>query len=210
MFLDFHSLHRFLTLRKQISYENVCLKRYVNLKLKINSIYKQLIDQARPDDLHYLCNSSLLLPSWFIQRHFNKNLSNSQFFYLFFNNAKTRNVRWRKMDLIVRHVSYFKFAARAIKPHFHATFVFFFFLESEYCLRYGKTGNTKLATCFASLLQNRLNSDVARYIYHPHKTCHATDRIRLLTGLNMGNKTSCTFFCCPFFRTFSALRAAKP
>ena len=87
---------------------------------------------------------------------------------------------------------------------------FFFFLESEYCLSYGKTGNTKLATCFPSLLQNRLNSDVARYIYHPHKTCLATDQIRLLTGLNMGNKTSCTFFCCPFFRTFSALRAAKP
>ena len=148
----------------QISYENVFLKRHVNLKLKINSIYKQLIDQARPDDLHYLCNSSLLLPSWFIQRHFNNNLSNRQFFYLLFNNANTRNVRWSKIDLIVRHVSYFKFPARAIKPHFHATL--FFFLESEYCLRYGKTGNKKRATCFESLLQNRLNSDVARYTTH--------------------------------------------
>ena len=29
---------RFLTLRNQILYENVCVKRYVNLKLKINSI----------------------------------------------------------------------------------------------------------------------------------------------------------------------------
>ena len=77
---------------------------------------------------------------------------------------RTRNVRWSKMDLIVRHVSYFKFRARAIKPHFHATL--FFFLESEYCLRYGKTGNKKRATCFESLLQNRLNSDVARYTTH--------------------------------------------
>ena len=111
----------------------------------------------------------------------------------------TRNVRWSKIDLIVCHVSYFKFAARAIKPHFHATFVFFFFLVSEYCLRYGKTGNTKLATCFASLLQNRLNSDVARYIYHPHKTCLATDQIRLLTGLNMGMQNKLHVFLLPVF-----------
>ena len=42
----------------------------------------------------------------------------------------------------------------------------FFFLESEYCLRYGKKGNKKRATCFASLLQNGLNSGVARYTAH--------------------------------------------
>ena len=30
-------------------------------------------------------------------------------------------------------------------------------------LRYGKKGNKKLATCLATLLQNELNSDVARF-----------------------------------------------
>ena len=36
------------------------------------------------------------------------------------------SVLWSKIDLIVRHVSYFKFDSRAIKPHFHATLGFFF------------------------------------------------------------------------------------
>ena len=35
------------------------------------------------------------------------------------------NFLWSKIDLIVRHVSYFKFDSRAIKPHFHATPGFF-------------------------------------------------------------------------------------
>ena len=43
------------------------------------------------------------------------------------------SVLWSKIDLIVRHVSYFKFDSRAIKPHFHAT-LGFFFQESEYLL----------------------------------------------------------------------------
>ena len=60
-------------------------------------------------------------------------LSNGQFSYLFFTKAITRNVLWSKIDLIVRQVSYFKFAARVIKPHFQATPGFF--LESEYCQR---------------------------------------------------------------------------
>ena len=33
-------------------------------------------------------------------------------------------------------------------------------------LGYVKTGNKKRATCFATLLQNELNSDVARFITH--------------------------------------------
>ena len=33
----------------------------------------------------------------------------------------------------------------------------------EFCLRHGKTGNKKSATCFATLLQNELNGDVARF-----------------------------------------------
>ena len=45
---------------------------------------------------------------------------------------------------------------------------------------------------------------------HPQKTCLATDQIKLLTGLNMGMQNKLHVFCCPVFRTFSALRAAKP
>ena len=36
----------------------------------------------------------------------------------------TKTVLWSKINLIVSYVSYFKFAARAIKPHFHATCFF--------------------------------------------------------------------------------------
>ena len=36
----------------------------------------------------------------------------------------------------------------------------------EFCLRYGKTGYKKRATCFATLRQNELNSDVARFTTH--------------------------------------------
>ena len=41
--------------------------------------------------------------------------------------------------------------------------------------RSGKTGN-KGATCFATLLQNELNSDVARFISHV-QTCPATNSV---------------------------------
>ena len=46
-------------------------------------------------------------------------------FCLFLNKASTRNVLWSKIDLVVGHISYFKFAARAIRPHFQATSGFF-------------------------------------------------------------------------------------
>ena len=45
----FFIAYRFLTLRKQILYENMCLNRYVNFHLK-NKQHKQLIDRAMPDD----------------------------------------------------------------------------------------------------------------------------------------------------------------
>ena len=47
----FFIAYRFLTLRKQILYENMhlCLNRYVNFHLK-NKRHKQLIDRAMPDD----------------------------------------------------------------------------------------------------------------------------------------------------------------
>ena len=46
-------------------------------------------------------------------------------FYLFFNKVSTRNVLWSKIDLIVSHVSYFKFKV-SLPCNFR------FFLESEY------------------------------------------------------------------------------
>ena len=78
-------------------------------------------------------------------------------------------------------------------------------------LRYGKTGNKKRATCFATLLQNKLNSNVARFTTHIKPVLQ---QIRLLIGLNVGGKTrniaiqldlqqccktSCTFFVARFF-----------
>ena len=48
--------------------------------------------------------------------------------------------------------------------------------------RYGKTGNKKRATFFATLLQNELNSDVARFTTCEKKTLQQID-------LNVGGKT---------------------
>ena len=131
-------------------------------------------------------------------------------FCLFFNNANTRNVRWRKMDLIVRHVSYFKFAARAIKPHFHATFGFFFFLlESKYCLRYGKTGNKKLQLVLHYCCKTGWTAMLRVIPPTENLSCNRSDQVvnRFEHGYA---KQVVRFFCYPFFRTFSALRAAKP
>ena len=75
-------------------------------------------------------------------------------------------------------------------------------------LRYVKTGNKK--HCFATLMQNELNSDVARFTTHIKPVLQ---QIRLLAGLNTGGKTrniaiqlvlqkccktSCTFFVARF------------
>ena len=77
-------------------------------------------------------------------------------------------------------------------------------------LKVRKTGNKRRATCLATLLQNELNSDVARFTTHIKPVLQ---QIRLLTGLNMGGKThniaiqlvlqqcckkSCTFFVARF------------
>ena len=98
---------RFLALRKQILYENMCLNRYVNFYLKINSITSWSITRSRMIMYTYLSNSSFLLPFWFIQRHVNQNFSwaTVSFFYLFFTKASTSNVLWGKIDLIVRRSS---------------------------------------------------------------------------------------------------------
>ena len=77
-------------------------------------------------------------------------------------------------------------------------------------LRYGKTGNKKRTTCLATLLQNKLNRDVAML---PEHIKPVLQQIRLLTGLNLSGKkpnigfqlilqqcckTSCTFFVAHF------------
>ena len=76
--------------------------------------------------------------------------------------------------------------------------------------RYRKTGKKKPAPCFATLLQNEVKRDVARFTTH---TKPVLQQIRLLTGLNMDGKmrnnatqlvlqqcctTSCTFFVASF------------
>ena len=53
-------------------------------------------------------------------------------------------------------------------------------------LMYGKTGNKKRAICFATWLQNELNSDVARFTTHENKPCNL---ISSKTGSNMCGKT---------------------
>ena len=73
-----------------------------------------------------------------------------------------------------------------------------------------KRATKKRATCFATLLQNELNTDVARFTTHIKPVLQ---QIRLLTGLNVGGKTrniaiqrvlqqcykkSCTFFVARF------------
>ena len=77
-------------------------------------------------------------------------------------------------------------------------------------LRCSKTGDKKRATSFVTLLQNELNSDVARFTTHDKKPCNL---ICFKTGLNVGGKTrniaiqlvsqkccktSCTFFVARF------------
>ena len=73
-------------------------------------------------------------------------------------------------------------------------------------------GNEKRATCFATLLQNELNNDVAPFTTHIK---NVLQQIRLLTGLNMGGKTrnialqlvlqQCYKTSCTFFVFFVAL-----
>ena len=59
-------------------------------------------------------------------------------------------------------------------------------LLKKEALRYGKSGNKNRATCFATLLQNELKSDVARFTTHEKNPC---DLICCKTGSNEGGKT---------------------
>ena len=50
-------------------------------------------------------------------------------------------------------------------------------VERKCALRYVKTGNKKRATCFATLLQNELNSDVGRFTTHIKPVLQPTNRV---------------------------------
>ena len=77
-------------------------------------------------------------------------------------------------------------------------------------LRYGKTGNKQRSICFATWLQNELNSDVARFTTHENKPCilisckrgsnmgGKTRNIAIQLGLQQCCKTSCTFLVARF------------
>ena len=77
-------------------------------------------------------------------------------------------------------------------------------------LKNGKTGNKKRAICFATWLQNELNSDVARFTTYENKpynliSCKTgsnmgvkTRNIATQLGLQQCCKTSCTFFVARF------------
>jgi len=82
-------------------------------------------------------------------------------------------------------------------------------------LRYGKVGNKKRATCFASSLQNELNT-----FYHPKNPWNL---ICYKPGSNFGGKTHtiaiqfvfsnvakliARFFCCPFYYSFNHRKLA--
>ena len=79
-----------------------------------------------------------------------------------------------------------------------------------------RKGTEKRATCFATLLQNEVNTDVVRFTTHIKPVLR---QIRLLTGLNMSGKTrniafqlvlqqcfktSCSFFVACFSVPYAA------
>ena len=73
-------------------------------------------------------------------------------------------------------------------------------------LSYSKTGNKKRATCFATLLQNEMNTDVARFNTRI-RTCLATNKVARL--LFVGGKTRNSHIqlvlqqCCTFLLLLS-------
>ena len=85
-------------------------------------------------------------------------------------------------------------------------------MKRKKTFRHGNTGNKKLSTCLATLLQNELNSEVARFTNHIKPVLQ---QIRFWTGVNVGGKTcniaiqlvlkQCCKTRCPFFRTFSRM-----
>ena len=79
-------------------------------------------------------------------------------------------------------------------------------------LSYSKTGNKKRATGFATLLQNEMNTDVARFNTRI-RTCLATNKVARL--FFVGGKTHNSHIrlvlqqCCTFLLLFSVLPHLK-
>ena len=80
-----------------------------------------------------------------------------------------------------------------------------------------KTGNKKRATCLATLLQNKLNSDVARITTHIKlvSTNQIVNRFERWWQNVRHHYSTCSaavlqdnyhVFCCPFLRTFSGFK----
>ena len=90
--------------------------RNIGKKLNIFPTVKSALLRLFYTYYTYLSNSSFSLPFWLIRSHFNQR---SIFFISFsITLAPGLSSGVLKIGLIVRHFSYFKFAARAIKPHF--------------------------------------------------------------------------------------------
>ena len=56
-------------------------------------------------------------------------------------------------------------------------YLLFISQKSLSSLKVRKNGQQKRASCFATLLQNELNGDVAPEFYHPHQTGLATNQV---------------------------------
>ena len=74
--------------------------------------------------------------------------------------------------------------------------------ERAKTLKYGKTGNKRRTTCFATLLQNVLNGDVVRFTTHIKRLnlngSGKTRNIAIQLVFQQCCKTSCTFFVARF------------
>lgn len=88
-----------------------------------------------------------------------------------------------------------------------------FWFEWKVPLRYGKTGDKRHETFLATLLQNELQGDVARFATLVEPVLH---QVRLLTGLNVCGRTCSVAFqlvlrrCCKGSCMFLIARFAVP
>ena len=84
-------------------------------------------------------------------------------------------------------------------------------------LRYSETGNKKRATRFATLLQNELNTDVARLTTHV-RTCLATNKVARFVFVAGKTRSiaiqlvlqQCCKNSCPFFVAFFVVPLTAP
>ena len=92
---------------------------------------------------------------------------------------KQRNIRlWSNLLVVVVKMT--------MTSHLFVLLRVFVFNSQLRSPRSGKTGNKKKANFLPSLLQNQLNSDVARFTTHIKPVLQ---QIRLFTGLNAASKT---------------------